>query len=126
MTLPPAARRCLGFLLLACLATGPGCAHKPGPPARPTPTAGTGTPPALPNLQEPVVWIVGPVRWPVLDWRRDLTLARAILEAEYLPANDPRQILIHRGSVTIPIDPSRLLTGEDWALLPGDRVEIVP
>jgi len=115
---------CAFYLLVAGLALGPGCANRPAPP--PPATAATNPGPVLPDLQQPVVWIIGPVRWPVVDWRRDLTLARAILEAEYLPATDPRQILIHRGTLAIPVKPARLLNGEDWALLPGDRIEIVP
>lgn len=70
--------------------------------------------------------MIGPVRRPVLHWRQDLTLAEAILEAEYLFEPDPRTILIRRGSIVIPIDPARLLQGEDFALLPGDQVEIRP
>jgi len=115
---------CAFCLLVAGLMLGPGCANRPA--ASPPATAASNAGPVLPDLQQPLVWIVGPVRWPVVDWRRDLTLARAILEAEYLPATDPRQILIRRGTLTIPVEPARLLNGEDWALLPGDRIEIVP
>lgn len=104
---------------------GAGCAHPLSQPASPTPQAGS-PPPNLPPLSEPVVWILGPVRWPVLDWHRNLTLARALLAAEYIPEKEPRRILLHRGTITIPIDPARLLEGEDWALLPGDRIEIQP
>lgn len=114
------------FLTTACLTLlGAGCARSRPKPASPTPQAGS-PPPTLPPLSEPVVWILGPVRWPVLDWHRDLTLARALLAAEYLPEKEPSRILLHRGAITIPIDPERLLEGEDWALLPGDRIEIQP
>lgn len=102
-----------------------GCAHRTSKSTAPTPQAGSPAP-NLPLLTEPVVWIVGPVRWPVLDWHRSLTLAQALLAAEYIPEKEPRLILLHRGTVTLPIDPARLLEGEDWALLPGDRIEIQP
>ncbi|MCS7089285.1 MAG: hypothetical protein RMN51_05995 [Verrucomicrobiota bacterium] len=112
-------------LCIICLAAG-GCLRparsRPGPQAGPT----LELQPALPQLSRPVVWMIGPVRRPVLHWRQDLTLAEAILEAEYLFEPDPRTILIRRGSIVIPIDPARLLQGEDFALLPGDQVEIRP
>ena len=116
-----------GPVVLAVLLTlaGAGCtAPRPGPAAH-TPHPGP-QPQPLPQLPEPVVWIVGPVRWPVLDWHRNLTLAEALVAAEYLPEQAPRLILLHRGPLTIPIEPNRLLEGEDWALLPGDRIEIQP
>lgn len=114
--------------ILATLVFAGSAACRPTPRTVPTATPREATPtgPVLPTLEDPVVWVVGPVRWPVLDWRKGLTLAEAILMADYLPATDPSAIILHRGSIAIPIDLARLLDGEDWALLPGDRIEIRP
>ena len=45
-----------------------------------------------------VVTVLGPVRVPKLDWTEDLTLAQAIVAADYQRATVPRQIIIRRGA----------------------------
>lgn len=84
---------------------------------------------ALQQLYEskfPIVTVLGPVRNPKLDWTKDLTLARAIVAAGYLGVGDPREIILRRGAEEAHITPKELLTGDDWDLQPGDRIEIVP
>lgn len=73
-----------------------------------------------------VVTVLGPVRVPKLDWTEDLTLAQAIVAADYQRATAPRQIIIRRGAEQFPIDPRQLLNGTDWPLQPGDQIEILP
>ena len=70
------------------------------------------------------VTIIGPVRNPAVSWSEDLTLAKAILAAGYVPASDPRQIVIIRNGEAIMIEPKRLLAGEDVPLLRGDVLQI--
>jgi hypothetical protein len=70
------------------------------------------------------VTIIGPVRNPAVSWSEDLTLAKAIVAAGYVPANDPRQIVIIRNGEAIMIEPKRLLAGEDVPLLRGDVLQI--
>jgi len=74
---------------------------------------------------QPFVWFRGPVRNPRVPWRENLTLAQAILAAEYTSALNPSRIFIFRQGQTYHVDPKRLLRGqEDPVLEPGDLVEI--
>ena len=73
-----------------------------------------------------VVTVLGPVRVPKLDWTEDLTLAQAIVAADYQRATVPRQIIILLVSEQFSIDPQQLLNGTDWPLQPGDQIEILP
>ncbi len=70
------------------------------------------------------VAILGPVKVTVLTWTSDLTLAKTIFAAEYIPAGDPGQIILWRGGQKIPIEPSSLLNGDDVPVQPGDVVEL--
>jgi len=69
-----------------------------------------------------VVTVVGPVHTPSLSWTQDLTLAKAIVDAGYESAVDPKQIMIVRNGQAVPVDPKSLLSGQDVPLLPGDMV----
>jgi hypothetical protein len=73
---------------------------------------------------KPFVTFIGPVKTPTIAWTQDLTLARAILAAGYLGPGEPSQIMIVRNTQAIPIDPKRLLSGEDIPLASGDLVQI--
>lgn len=74
--------------------------------------------------QAPVVTFIGPVRNPTVPWSEDLTLAKAILESGYNAPSDPKQIMIVRNGQAIPVDPQKLLNGEDVPLVAGDLVQI--
>lgn len=74
--------------------------------------------------QQPVVTFIGPVRNPLVQWSQDLTLAKAIVAAGYEPKVDPKQIMIVRNGQAIPVDPRKLLEGEDIPLLAGDLVQM--
>lgn len=116
--------------ILTCgLALLPGCATRDGAQGRIEAAYQTGRHQALDEVYEsrfPVVTVLGPVATPKLDWTEDLTLARAIVAARYLAPADPSRIILHRGGSRFEINPTELLAGQDWALLPGDRVEIIP
>ena len=47
---------------------------------------------ALLQSESHVVWVVGNVRQPVVPWTEDLTLAKAIVTADYLGNRDPSLI----------------------------------
>ncbi|HKI68601.1 MAG TPA: hypothetical protein VKA67_03370, partial [Verrucomicrobiae bacterium] len=68
----------------------------------------------------PVVTIVGPVKYHLVQWTKDLTVANAILQAGYFGKGDPRSITIIRNGARIPINPQDLLAGKDFSLLSGD------
>jgi hypothetical protein len=71
------------------------------------------------------VWVVGNVRTPVIPWTDDLTLVKALIQAEYLGQGDPSQISIVRaGQQSIYVSARQLFDGFDMALEPGDRVEV--
>ena len=75
--------------------------------------------------QEPAVWFRGMVRHPRVPWRENLTLAQALVAAEYTGALDPTRINVVRQGQTYRVDPKRLLRGaEDPVLEPGDIVEV--
>jgi hypothetical protein len=73
---------------------------------------------------QPVVTFIGPVRNPTVLWSQDLTLAKAIVAAGYDAKADPKQIMIVRNGQAIPVDPKKLLEGEDIPLVAGDLVQI--
>ena len=77
------------------------------------------------RLQTQIVLVRGPVRNQLIPWNEELTLAKAILAAEYQPSGYPRAIDVTRQGETIRFDPRQLLRGEDLPLEVGDIVDIV-
>ena len=78
------------------------------------------------ELQRTAVRILGNVKNPLIEWTSSLTLAEAVIVAEYLGPRDPSDILVIRQGQILHFEPRRLLNGEDVPLLPGDTVEIHP
>jgi len=60
-----------------------------------------------------------------VPWKEDLTVANAILTAEYLGARDPVSISVRRQGERFFVSPTRLLQGlvDPW-LEPGDILEL--
>jgi hypothetical protein len=78
-----------------------------------------------PGTPAAMVWIRGDVKHDILPWTEDLTLARAIVAAEYKGLGDPHTILINRRGQSYRINPRELLRGNDDPLLePGDVIVI--
>jgi hypothetical protein len=67
---------------------------------------------------------MGQVRNPRIPWTAELTLAKAVLAAEYFGEKDPTEILIVRSGKAVRYDPKKLLEGEDIPLEPQDLVEL--
>jgi hypothetical protein len=78
------------------------------------------------DLQRTSVRFIGDVKSPLIEWTQDLTLAEAVIAAEYQGRKTPREIIIFRRGQAIHFEPHRLLRGEDMLLMPGDIVEIRP
>ena len=78
------------------------------------------------DLQSTGIRILGNVKTPLIAWTENLTLAEAIVAAEYQGVRDPREIIIIRNGQPIRVNPKRLLSGEDLPLQPSDTVEIRP
>ena len=76
--------------------------------------------------QGPCVTVNGEVRNRVVPWTEGLTLAKAVLAADYYGAKDPGQIIVVHGGVANRVDPKQLLSGVDIPLQPGDVVQLMP
>ena|SRR5258705_2227504 len=100
-----------GLVALLCA----GCANKA---VRPQQVQPPGTPAAM-------VWIRGDVKHDVVPWTEDLTLARAIVAAEYRGLGDPHMILVIRQGQTYRINPRELLKGRDDPPLEAGDVIVI-
>ena len=78
------------------------------------------------DAQRTSIRVLGNVRYPEIAWTDGLTLAKAIVAAECLDLQNPRQIVVVRQRERFPVDPNLLLRGEDVPLEPGDTVELHP
>jgi len=74
----------------------------------------------------PCVTVNGEVRTHVVPWTEGMTLAKALLAADYIGSADPAQIIILRNGVGKRVEPRQLLSGEDIPLQPGDVVHLLP
>jgi hypothetical protein len=84
---------------------------------------------ALERMQQtqargPTVTFIGEVRNQLIPWTADLTLARAIIAADYYGTVDPKSIVVIRDGQQTAYDPKTLLQGNDVLLEPRDVVEI--
>ncbi len=77
-----------------------------------------------PLMQGPIVTVLGEVRNSAIPWTPDLTLSKAIVAADYYGKTDPTEIVIVRNGQGMPVDPKKLLGGEDVPLLDHDVVAI--
>jgi hypothetical protein len=78
------------------------------------------------RAKAPVVTVTGAVHNHIVPWTEELTLAKAILAADYTGYLGPRLIRVLRGGLSTDIKPSALLNGEDMPLQAGDTIEVVP
>jgi hypothetical protein len=75
-------------------------------------------------MQRTSVVVIGPVQNPEVMWTNGLTLAQAIIEANYTGSGNPREIILTRQGQTSRIVPRDLLHGHDVPLQPGDTITI--
>jgi hypothetical protein len=76
------------------------------------------------QLQGPTVTVLGEVRTPLVRWTLDLTLAKAVIAADYYGRTDPTEIVIQRDGKEIVCDAKSLLNGQDVPLQPSDVIEL--
>ena len=76
------------------------------------------------QIKGPTVTVIGEVRNPLVPWTTELTLAKAVLAAEYYGQKDPSEILIQRNGQEIRYDPKQLLDGTDVQLQPSDVIQL--
>ena len=80
--------------------------------------------PMIPPSGDPQIRVLGSVKNPVLIWSEGLTLARALVLADYQRNNPPSAITIYRNNQPLRIDPQTILGGADYPLFPGDLIYI--
>lgn len=122
------------FLLLLLLGSATsllmGCVSKAAARAQAHAAYAAGQQEALARTQQaqqasgPTITLNGEVTIPVIPWTPEMTLARALVAAEYHGPPEPGDILIVRTGRAIRIDPKQLLNGQDVPLLPGDIIDI--
>jgi hypothetical protein len=72
------------------------------------------------------VMVVGNVANHTIPWTIDLTLAKAFIAASYQGVGSPTSISVTRKGEIANINPVRVLRGYDFALEPGDKIELSP
>jgi hypothetical protein len=70
------------------------------------------------------VQIRGNVKNTSIPWTDGLTVAKAIVAAEYQGAHDPTTIVILRNGAGTQLNAADLLQGHDEPVLPGDLIQI--
>ena len=78
------------------------------------------------QAQGPSITVNGEVRNHIVPWTEGMTLAKALVAADYLGTADPGQIIIVHNGIGNRVDPKELLSGVDVPLQPGDIVQFVP
>jgi hypothetical protein len=74
--------------------------------------------------ESPGVTIVGSVQHPQVPWITGLTLAQALSTANYVGADEPKQIILTRHGESATMDANVLLNGTDIPLEIGDIIEL--
>ena len=120
-----------GMLLLA--ATFGGCVSKSKAKAQARAAYLAGQQQAMIRMQQaqmqgqgPCVTVNGEVRNHVVPWAEGMTLAKALVAADYSGAAEPSQILIVHNGIATRVQPGQLLSGVDIPLQPGDIVQLMP
>ncbi len=85
---------------------------------------GVATEQGQPQVPTPSVTLRGNVRNSSVPWTPELTLAKALVEAEYTGPGDPTEIFLVRGGLARPVDVKQLLGGQDIPLQAGDLVQV--
>ena len=79
------------------------------------------------SQQPPQVVVHGPVRNSVVPWVENLTLAKAIVDADYTGFMNPVLVrVIRNGQMVEEMKGSDLLHRQDFPLEPGDIVDLIP
>jgi hypothetical protein len=76
------------------------------------------------QMRGPSVTVVGEVKNSFIPWTADLTLAKALVAADYHGTTEPTEILLARQGKATSYDPKKLLNGDDVPLQPNDVVQI--
>lgn len=77
------------------------------------------------QTQGPSVTVNGEVRNHIIPWTQGMTLAQAVVAADYSGAKDPGELVIVHNGIATRLDPKQLLNGVDISLQPGDIVQFI-
>ena len=120
-------RRVISIIVLICVLAG--CVSKKTADERARQAFQAGQDQAAKQWQEkrpPEVVVRGPVRNPAIPWTEDLTLAKAIVDADYTGFMNPVLVrVIRNGQMVEEVKGIDLLHGQDFPLEAGDIVDIV-
>jgi hypothetical protein len=114
-------------LMVALAANLTGCVSKAAAERKAHQAFVAGQQQAMMQLQQsrgPSVTVLGQVHNQSVPWTEDLTLAKAVVAAEYYGPGAPRAIYLVRQGRAISIDPKALLGGQDVPLQAGDIVDL--
>jgi hypothetical protein len=75
-------------------------------------------------VQGPSITVNGPVNTPVLPWTEGLTLAQAIVQAEYTAPGEPAEVFLVRSGRAFRLELQQLFSGHDVPLEPGDIIQL--
>jgi hypothetical protein len=120
----PAVRICCALLIAFALA---GCTTKAKAKAQAQAAFAAGQQQAMIRMQQtqvPNVTVRGAVRNPLIPWTEDLTVAKAIIAADYYGAKDPKEIFVVRKGQALRVDPKQLFSGDDPPLQSGDLLDL--
>src|SRR5258706_16390084 len=111
--------------LIAVLALICGCVSKSKSDLRAHQAYSAGLREAAWAQKKPPVIVTGEVRNHSVNWEEGLTLAKALLAADYQGLRDPHRIAITRSGQIYPNNVRALLAGgEDPTLEPGDQISV--
>lgn len=120
-------KRLLPVLLLLLLVAVNGCTTKAKARLQSHEAFVAGQQQALAQMHQPQsVMFIGDVQNRAVPFSENLTLASAIVAADYRGRRDPRSFVLKRNGQIFQISARQLLQGEDFPLQPGDAIEIVP
>ena len=78
------------------------------------------------QTQGPSVIVNGDVRNRGVPWSEGMTVAKALIAADYTGASDPSQIIVVHQGIARRIELQQLLSGKDIPLDAGDILQLVP
>jgi hypothetical protein len=117
---------CSGCVLLFTLGLA-GCTTKSKAKAEARAAFAAGQQQATMRMQQnqtPSVTVNGAVRNRLVPWTEGMTVAKAIVEADYFGKQAPTEIIVVRRGQAFRLDPKLLLQGTDPPLEAGDIMEI--
>ena len=79
---------------------------------------------SMARSQRTSIIVIGPVQNREIPWADGLTLAQAIVAADYSAHGNPKEIILLRRGESAGIDPTDLLRGHDVPLEPGDTITL--